>query len=161
ARHHVEDVAAVGGSHHDQNRHAVDFICKRPVVIELQRAAADQYVLWRGAERGPGGREIFNALDAALDRALHLGLEPLRNRREIETRRRVHFGSPSAEGGRLVRGGICVDRPAGDTPDVLLIWVSIALISLSWPSIDCRRSAMPTICARLGRFMLTRYFSIS
>src|SRR4051812_28788298 len=34
-------------------------------------------------------------------------------------------------------------------------------MSLSWPSIDCSRSAIPTICARLGRFMLTRYFSIS
>src|SRR5262245_58769061 len=34
-------------------------------------------------------------------------------------------------------------------------------MSLSWPAIDCSRSAMPTTCARLGRFMLTRYFSIS
>src|SRR5262249_27593187 len=158
--HHVEDVAAVGGGHHDQDRHAVDFIRQRPVVIELQGAAAQQHVLWRGAERGAGGREIFDALDAALDRALHLGLDPIRDGSEIKTCGRIHFCSPSAEGGRLVRGGICVDGPPAATPDALLIWASMALISLSWPSIDCSRSAMPTICARLGRFMLTRYFSI-
>ena len=36
---------------------------------------------------GPGGGDIFDALDAALDRALHLGLDPLRDRCEVEARR--------------------------------------------------------------------------
>ena len=60
-----------------------------------------------------------------------------------------------------MRGGRGVPaRPSWPAPESRFIWLSIALISLSWPSIDCSRSAMPTSCARLGRFMPTRYFSI-
>ena len=54
---------------------------------------------------GPEEGNIFDALDAALDRALDLGLDPLRERCQIEARGRVHFGSPPAGGGRFVRGG--------------------------------------------------------
>mgnify|MGYP003694463565 CR=1 FL=1 len=110
----------------------------------------------------PGGRDIFDALDAALDRALHLGLDPLRNRCQIETRWARSFllslGRRRTLGARRPRRA---GRSAGSTGSCGSSGCSIALISLSWPSIDCSRSAMPTICARLGRFMLTRYFSIS
>ena len=57
---------------------------------------------------GPGRGDIFDALDAALDRALHLGLDPVRNRRQIEARiGRLAFISAlrRRDGGRLVRGG--------------------------------------------------------
>ena len=55
---------------------------------------------------GPDDGEIFDALDAALDRALHLGLDPLRDRCQIEAGGGAHFCSPPADGGRLVRGGL-------------------------------------------------------
>src|SRR5262249_52310294 len=117
-------------------------------------------VLRRRAQRWAGGLEIFHALDAALDRALHLGLDPLGDGGEIEARRRVHFCSPDG-GGRLWRGGggrpACADIP----PEAAFNRRSIALISLSWPSIDCSRSAMPIIWARLGRFIERRYFSMN
>src|ERR1700679_2143780 len=121
-----------------------------------------QDVLRRRSERRAGGGEIFDALDAALDRALHLGLDPVRDRRQIERRRGTHFCSPpAAPGGRRVRGGFgAVAEPPSGAPELLWTWCSSALISFNCPSIDCNRSAMPTICARLGRFMLTRYFSI-
>ena len=45
-------------------------------------------------------------------------------------------------------------------PDMAFICSSSALISFNCPSIDCSRSDMPTICARLGRFMVRRYFSM-
>ena len=51
ARHQVEDVAAVGGRHHDQDRNAVDFIRDRAIVIEVHGAANGQNVLRRRAER--------------------------------------------------------------------------------------------------------------
>jgi len=51
ARHHVEDVAAVGGGHHDQDRHAVDLVGNRPVVIEVHGAAGRQDVLRRRPQR--------------------------------------------------------------------------------------------------------------
>ncbi len=63
-----------------------------------------------------------------------------------------------SEGGRLVRGGRGVPASRRPRRESRFIWLSIALISLSWPSIDCSRSAMPTICARLGRFMLSEIF---
>ena len=161
-RHQVEDVAAVRRGHHDQDRHAVDFIGERAVVIEVHGAADMQDVLWRRSQRRTRGRDVFHALDAALDRALHLGLDPLRERCQIETGGCVHFRSPSADGGRLVRGGRGVPaRPPSPVPLLRFIWCSTALISFNWPSIDCSRSAMPTICARLGRFIATRYFSMS
>src|ERR1700750_2333982 len=151
--------------HHDQDRHAVHFVGERPVVIEVHGAAGVQDVLRGRAERRPRGREIFDALDGALDRALDLGLDPLRNRRQIKARGCVHFCSPgggvadgAGDGGRWVRGGRGAALAAGATP--AFIATSIALISFNWPSMFCSRSAIPTICARLGRLRLWRYFSI-
>ena len=65
-----------------------------------------------------------------------------------------------ADGGRLVRGGFGAPGIPVAAAALLFIAFSIALISFNWPSIDCSRSAIETICARLGRFMPTRYFSM-
>src|SRR5207342_2239568 len=62
-------------------------------------------VLWRRAEQRPGGSDIFDTLDTALDRALYLGLDPLRDRCEVEARRRAHFSSPSADNCRSAAFG--------------------------------------------------------
>src|SRR6185437_11220694 len=121
-----------------------------------------QDILRRRAERRARGREIFGAFDRALDGALDLGLDPLRDRCQIEARGRAHFCAPDEgdAGGRLVRGGRGALAWPDDEPPAFLC-CSIALISLSWFSMLCSRSAMPIICARLGRFMLRRYFSMS
>ena len=93
-----------------------------------------QHVLRRRSERRTGAREIFDALDAALDRALHLGLDSLRDRCEIKSRRCVHFGSPPSEAdvwcaAAAVPGAL----PASAGARHLL---SIDLISPICPSID-------------------------
>src|SRR5262249_31071874 len=117
-------------------------------------------VLRSRSQRRSRRREIFDALDGALDRALDLGLDPLRDRCQIKPRGRVHFCSP--EGGKDVGGaGRAAAMLSCVMLDTAFICCSIALISLSWLSMFCSRSAMPTICARLGRFMLTRYFSMN
>src|SRR6202035_4179389 len=80
ARYHIKDIAAVGRRHHDQDRHPVDFIRERPIVIEVHRAAGAENIFRSKTKRWPGGRDIFDTLDAALDRTLNLGLNPLRDR---------------------------------------------------------------------------------
>src|SRR5215468_8051734 len=99
-------------------------------------------VLRSRSQRRPRCREIFDALDAALDRALDLGLDPLRDRCQIKARGRVHFCSPDGgdaaaggAGGRLVRGGFGgAARLSCVMPDTALICCSSTLISLSWLS---------------------------
>src|SRR4029077_4796756 len=168
AGNHVEDVAAICGRHHDQDWHAVDLVGEGAVMIEIHRAANTQYVLGRGTERRSRGRDIFDPLDAALNRALDLALNPLRDRGQVEAERieagvGVHFCSPPSpeggEGGRLVRGGRGA-AGAFDVPACPCTCCRSVLISFSCPSIEASRSAMLTICSRLGRFRDTRYFSM-
>nr|GAJ33902.1 hypothetical protein BDOA9_0131000 [Bradyrhizobium sp. DOA9] len=59
----------------------------------------------------------------------------------------------------MVRGGRGA-APGCGAPELADIWLSIDLISPSWPSIDWSRSAMPVICSRLGRFIESRYLSM-
>ena len=86
ARHHIEDVAAIGGRHHDQDRHPIDLVGDRPIVIQIHRAADVQDIFRCRSERRARRGDIFDTLDAALDRALNLGLDPFRDRRQIEGR---------------------------------------------------------------------------
>src|SRR5258708_23912350 len=100
---------------------------------------------------------MFDALDAALDRALHLGRNPVRDVSQIEAGEiqasgRVHLCSPPKDGGRLVRGGF--GAPPSGAAELPCACCKSALISFNCPSIDCSRSAILTICARPGTFMV-------
>ena len=73
SRHHVEDVTAVRCRHDKQDRHAVNIIHDRAIVIQPQSAARDQDILGARTQNRIGRGEIAKPLYVALHRAIEFG----------------------------------------------------------------------------------------
>src|SRR5262249_45602000 len=82
-----------------------DFIGKWPIVVELHRAAGMQHVFRRRTNDRRRRGDILDALDAALNGAVHLKLNPLLDRGLSFLSSRAHEAPPVCEAGRFVRGG--------------------------------------------------------
>jgi len=101
---------------------------------------------------------ILDALDAALDRALHLGLDPVRDTARSTPAGAFTWYLPSAEAGVWVRGGFGAPcrrpvPPNCDAPDA----ASLDLVELRLDRLQPLRHADHLPPGSAG-FMLTRIF---
>jgi hypothetical protein len=64
----IEHVGLVGGGHHQQNGHPVDFIGLGQIVIQAQCAALVDHLLGGRAHHGGWRRDVLQTLDAAQNR---------------------------------------------------------------------------------------------
>ena len=104
ARHHIEDVAAIGGRHHDQNRHAVHFVRERPIVIEIHVPRACRMSFGVEPSAGPEVEKYSTPL--MLRWIARWTSDWIRSGMsgQINARGRVHFCSPDGGADRRALG---------------------------------------------------------